>query len=297
MLKLCEYFRRDRKIGDIGIEIEAEFGARFPSTGNMPVTWGIKNDGSLVLNGREFYLLKPIKIEDVPAKVKKICEVVNSEDFDLIKDSPRTGVHVHVNVGDYGLLEYSTAITAYWLIENLMMHYCGDGVRPGNNYCWRLQDVEEAVDFITETFNAHEPFYVDGVRYLSQNLQATRQYCSVEYRGMRGTTDHEVISTWAKALHQLHKGARTFADPSKLFEWYENAPSDEVLSTFFPDMEDFVEQLKAIPNYLELMNETLDIVEQFAVGRNWARWLKAIEDRRGSPVIEADWSPRPINFN
>jgi hypothetical protein len=291
MLKLCDYFRKEKKTGDIGIEIEAEFGPRYPSSSLVPSAWGIKTDGSLALNGREFYLLKPIKIEDVPARTKKICELINGDDFDLIKNSPRTGVHVHVNVGDYSLLEYATAITSYWLIENLLMYYCGDGLRTGNNYCWRLTDVEGAVGNIVDAFDSPDPFYVDGIRYLSQNITCTRNYCSVEYRGMRGTTDHEVISTWAKALHELHKGARSFPDPDKLFEWYEATDCADILETFFAhaELEGFVQQLRDIPNYETLMRESLDMVEQFAVGMNWNRWSQRIESSWNPPVVADSW--------
>ena len=287
MLTLCRMLGNSRTIGRVGVEIEAEFmeATSAPGLSHTPSGWQSKNDGSLRYTGREFCTVRPWDLESIETKVKKLCDVLNEERFSLIKDSPRAGVHVHLNVCDYGINEYFCSVLGYWLLEDLLIKFCGEETRAGNLYCMRVSDTESIV---TQIFNALKSSSSSTLfsrqpwshRYYSQNLSSLKSKTSIEYRGMRGTTDHTIINTWIRALCAIHDKSKAFKTPDKLFSWYEdkalNNP-DDLLGTLFE--ESFVETLKGIEGYGDLVKTNLDLLDQFAFAhKDWETWQKKVEE-------------------
>jgi hypothetical protein len=209
MKKLNELLAKKQIKGDVGIEIECE-------GDNLQLIntdfWGSEDDGSLrgkFPNTRaEYVLKKPIVLE----KVKDALVELN----DKLKDSKlsfsyRTSVHVHVNV--LGLTEDQlfTMIYTYFLLEDVLFNYCGNG-RKANRFCLRLQDSDE-LSMLTLEMIHRGPVQTllaldeTSIRYSAINFAALTKYGSIEFRGMRGTADVETITTWASALVSIRNFA------------------------------------------------------------------------------------------
>lgn len=282
MFRICDYVNRTLVSGDVGIEIETEFRNEEIYNHSHPPGWSRKSDGSLRYLGLEWVSKGAFALGDVPTRVKKLCEFVNRPVYSIIPGSPRTSVHVHVNVGDLSPLQTITAATAYWLLENLLIKHCGEETREGHNYCQRLTDVEAAVEMLLNDLKSQRPFFGQMInfRYVSQNMSSIAKHSTIEYRGMRGLTDPDIISDWAISVHNLSRKALEFESPDKLFEWYERTPVASILDRLFP-LDSFKTALKTIPNWEGLMADNIDLVDSLAYAQDWPRWAKKIEDTYG----------------
>ena len=207
MKKLFQQLGLDAAIpGMFGIEIEAE-GQGMKKVANK--YWQTEDDGSLrgeYPTGRaEFVLKTPVVAEEVLPALDNLVKALQGAEFDF---SYRTSVHVHVNVQDLTTSQLLNFVYTYLLLEEPMMTYCGKA-RKGNRFCLRLRDAEGMLGVLDHMFTSGDGgFRVanDDVRYSAINLAALNKYGSVEFRGMRGNMDVNVIHTWTKALHKL----RTF---------------------------------------------------------------------------------------
>lgn len=203
------------KIGEIlGVNTEGLFGVEIECEGErlQPVTdanWNTVDDGSL--RGRfpdsrcEWVMAKPMSEARTIQALEKLIEFqrANRAKFDF---SFRTSTHVHVNVQDLEWEEYLAMIYTYLLIEEPLMDFCGEG-RKCNRFCLRLQDSEEIVDIISNMIYVGErsikAIRENDLRYAAINIGATRKYGSLEFRGMRGTLDINILKPWIKALGNL----------------------------------------------------------------------------------------------
>lgn len=219
MKKLFEIFRLPRAEGDVGIEIEVE-GARFPE--QVPPQWRSDVDGSLRGESREFILAKPIPFKQVKKALTDLEECLKAAKTKLTF-SFRTSVHVHINVQDLNMIQYQNFLYTYLLLEEPLMTYCGRE-RKGNRFCLRLQDAEGMLESFLPIFRDHEVGLKNvpnnQVRYSAVNIEATKKYGSLEFRGMRGNLDVETLDTWVSALHQLRDYAVKMESPVDIYDAY-----------------------------------------------------------------------------
>lgn len=194
--------------GTWGIEIEAEgSGMREVATKH----WRCEDDNSL--RGRwpesraEFVLKAPIPTSDVENALVELSKALPNAQF---KFSFRTSVHVHMNVSEFTKEEVCSIVYLYLLFEEPLINYCGQS-RKANRFALRLRDAEYAMECIKTMFsNVYDDWYRmpdDQMRYSSINLEAMRKYMSIEFRGMRGTMDKDVIVTWISLLNFIREYA------------------------------------------------------------------------------------------
>lgn len=219
MKKLYEILGQNRIKGDVGIEIEVEGKAL---TDNVDPRWNATVDGSLRGENREYVLRKPLPV----AEVKDVLESLQKnlkEAGSKLSFSFRTSVHVHVNVQDLTFPQYLNFLYAYFLLEEPLMTFCGKE-RKGNRFCLRLQDAEGMLDIYNKLFTRGEEAFHDippnQVRYSAMNIEATMKYGSLEFRGMRGNLEVDVIETWVKALCYLREFAKSVDNPTKVYDLY-----------------------------------------------------------------------------
>ena len=214
---------------DVGIEIECE-GDNLVEVNNA--FWKTVDDGSLrggYPNQRaEFVLKKPIPIKNVNAA---LTQLVKAQENAKLNFSFRTSVHVHVNIQGLTEPQLINMIYTYMLLEEAMMNYCGRD-RKGNRFCLRLADAEGILDAITYLithgikefmYNYHE----DQVRYSGLNLAAITKYGSLEFRGMRGNLDLNVLNTWCNALVNIRNYAMNVEKPRDIYDdFIEGTPTE-----------------------------------------------------------------------
>lgn len=207
--------------GDVGIEIEVE-GRNLPGNVNrlskeFTHYWNLERDGSL--RGEEnfeYILKKPLSLLNAEVALQVLNDQYE-KDGSVIDDSVRAGIHVHVNVQDMTVLQLLTFITCYYVVENVLTRFCGEG-RQGNHFCLRSQDAEYQVMAICNAIETKDWFRLrtDDIRYSAMNVSSLGKYGSVEFRAMRSTRDTRRIHKWASILHHMKEASKEFENPKEV---------------------------------------------------------------------------------
>ena len=291
-----QYLGRKDKPGDVGLELEVEADRPLPViTGD----WLSKEEGSLRGYSMEYVTNGPIACDENKfTKIKELTDVLNSPDLRVNKESPRTSLHVHVNIGRLTPNQTWTAASSYWLFENLLLEYCGTS-RKGNLFCLRAKDAEGSIRTCMNSLKQKTPFTslkTDIIRYASQNMNAIPKFGSIEYRGMRGTLDPEIIDTWSTQLYRCTRNASLqFSDPSELLDkYYSETNKKAFLERFFDP--GFVQRLTAIPGWVDLIDSNVDLLLEFAYYFNdWRKYQDRLEDHFSkNPIPLTDPSRLPL---
>lgn len=225
--------------GDVGIEIECE-GNNLHILNTL--CWKSEDDGSLrgeYPNSRAEYILKkPIPIDAVRGAMKEFHDHLPNAKFDF---SFRTSCHVHVNIQQLEYQELLAFMYAYLLIEEPMMQYCGQ-TRIGNRFCLRYADAEGLGDILYKMFSsdyqALRQIPRDVYRYAAMNVDAIDKYGSLEFRGMRGTADTDIIVTWSKALVNLREFSQKLGNPTEVFALFNHLGPEQFIKLALGDVAD-----------------------------------------------------------
>jgi len=271
---------------DVGIEIEVESKSTLPI--HPPKGWVHKEERSLRHYGIE-YVTDGTMSADSQEKLASIRDLIdylkNSASL-LIEDSPRTSVHVHVNVRDYTVLQMWTAAVAYWLLDNVLITYCGEEKRAGNHFCLRLKDAEGVLKYCYRCLSSYkEPFIAltEDIRYGSQNLSAVVTFGSLEYRGMRGTLHAGIINDWSNVLYSIVSKSRQYGTPSRLLdEFYRKGATEfvfSVLPTWFASL-----HILSQSDWKERVEENALLLCELAYFHSWELYEEQIEKYHKGPL-------------
>lgn len=223
MKNIATVIRKPVTAGDIGIEIEVE-GTRIPTYESE--VWKTVPDGSLRGESNEYVFQQPLPIGKVDEALKELDSVFK-KNRSTLTFSFRTSVHVHLNVSDLKPVQYLNTLYTALLLEQPMVNYCGD-TRINNRFCLRTSDAEGIVPILASVFrNIRNINHLDGnqIRYSAINIHATRKFGSIEFRGMRGTMDLNVLNNWCNAIYAIKQFALKFPNPLDIQDFYESLPS------------------------------------------------------------------------
>jgi hypothetical protein len=263
----------DRCEGKFGIEIETE-GENLPRSSPNPLfkkTWKIEVDGSLRgEDNAEYVLRKPCKEEDV-REVLGLLKEAGEANESVFDESIRAGVHIHLNIQSYTPLELLTFITTYYILEDLLVHWCGKE-RVGNHFCLRASDAEFVINKLLESCQKKDWRHLntEDIRYTALNLTSMFKYGSIEFRSMRSTKDLNDIETWIKLIAQLEKGARKFSNPKEVIHAISEMNGPSRFIEFV--MEDMAKELTRFGN-VSIM-EGMRYVQPIAFMIDWDKFNK-----------------------
>lgn len=165
-----------------GIEIEVEGVLDFPDNYNL---WRIVSDGSLRNNGVEF-VSQPITRDQVSVSVEEFYQWFRELGYVA---SPRTGIHVHVDVNPYTMEQVRSIAATYALMEPVIFKYFGLS-REENIYCipwYRSTDDLPAFRLAVERGRL---FYLeDSNKYSALNLMPIATFGTLEFRMFPTFTD------------------------------------------------------------------------------------------------------------
>ena len=181
---------------EIGIEIEIEgVGA---NSINLYEVWEPKEDGSLRNSGVE-YVSCPIKGKRISFALNQFFGSIN-KGFHF---SPRTSIHIHLNVLDLYPRQVGAIIMVHNVFEKLLYRFIG-GDRDKNNFCVPICESNTGDHFL-KTFLSEDyrPQSYEHIRYSGLNMDAIRKFGSLEFRHLGGTSDTFKIVKWINLIFRL----------------------------------------------------------------------------------------------
>ena len=211
-MKLREFLELRKTDGMFGVELEIE-GENLPD--HLPAAWCLTQDGSLRGNfptqAAEYVMIKPMSLASANLNIKRLTDHLQEVGAKPLF-SHRTSLHVHVNCQELTWDEYSAFLYTSLLMERVLLNFCGQS-RVGNRFCLRVTDAEGYLDDLRRLFKTGFRYFITGggnankIKYSSINVAPSKEYGSVEFRGMRGTVDRQVITAWIEALNAIRSYA------------------------------------------------------------------------------------------
>jgi len=176
-----------------GIEVEVENVPNPTIAHEYRPYWDITVDNSLRNNGVEFVSI-PLKCTQIEAALHQLnTSLPKDADF-----SPRTSVHVHMNVRDLSIEHITNLLLTYTAVEELLFDWAGE-TRTNNVFCVRLTDTDYVNMYRDFTENPRR--VVDRWnKYTALNFHPMECKGTVEFRHMEGTANSQRIMTWINLL-------------------------------------------------------------------------------------------------
>jgi hypothetical protein len=303
-LTIREIYGMKSRTDGVGIEVEVE--SKTPLPADIGGVWLVKTDDSLRDNAFEYVCRQPIKVgPDKIGHIKTLTDKLNVANNQLSM-SHRTSVHVHRNIQEFTPAQLWTAIIAYWMIEDPLLDYCGEG-RKGNLFCLPLSDCDGILTRVMQDLTSDRPFSSfnrENSKYGGQNLSNITTLGSVEYRSMRGTTDPEIIDRWSSMLHHIGEQAKVFGTPDALMDYYLESNKDELLNALLP--REFIDVVKASKNYVGLIKENvLRLCDLAYAEDDWLKWELKFKSNTPAPakksllnsLLQAQAMPSDFNLS
>jgi Putative amidoligase enzyme len=183
----------------VGIEVEVE-AAQHDRNPN-PNVWVSKGDGSLRNNGIE-WITVPIPARWAPAALDDLLGNCLSKSCCF---SPRTSIHVHVDMQKYETHQVMDVVLLYTLLESALYQYTGRG-RIKNIYCVPVFDTsmlrgQAGRGNLSSTLQGWS-------KYSGLNLLRLADLGTIEFRHMHGTFDSHKVAVWIRLLIKLCTFAR-----------------------------------------------------------------------------------------
>jgi len=231
-----------------GIEVEVE-GVPNP---NIKAThksyWNITEDPSLRNNGIEFVSM-PLRAEQIEYAMNQL----NASLPPTANFSPRTSVHVHMNVRDLTIDQILGLLLVYTATEELLFDWAGE-TRTKNVFCVRLTDTN-----YVEQYKNFQEVPQDVVhrwnKYTALNFNPIETKGTVEFRHMAGTADGHRILTWINILSCIKIYVKTFTS-SDIMQQLHMLNSTSQYEAFLMDV--FHEYTKYILPYKTSIQEKME---------------------------------------
>lgn len=253
------HLRLKKHEGDYGLEIETEvaksedypkgFFKEHTDEDNGKLVYKFKDslnthwighpDGSLRGFGMEYVLKKPLEISEV----NKALDIFEEETkkIPFIQGTPSTSVHVHLNVVKEGPIQLANFLTAYVLLESILVEFSGE-TRRSNLFALPVRCAEHSHRAIMSLFKKMEDrqksalaFSQEAYKYASINLSPLSKFGSVEIRPFRGTTNVSEIKAWVNIIDRLWVYAKSEGlYPNQIPTEYGKKGIDFMLDIFGP---------------------------------------------------------------
>ena len=173
----------------VGIEVEVENQAHRRATNAV---WQATGDGSLRNGGIEF-ISRPIPAMYAPGALKNLFG--DGLDGDCCF-SPRTSVHVHINMQDVPTEKVIDMLLVYGLFEKALFRYVGRA-RWRNIYCTPITETTLMGGISARGIRA------SWEKYTGFNILPLQQKGTVEFRHMHGTVDVKKLCVWIDLITKL----------------------------------------------------------------------------------------------
>lgn len=154
--------------------------------------WLVKGDGSLRNNGMEWITL-PIEARYTPIALQELLGEGLAKECCF---SPRTSIHVHLDMQKHTTTQVVDVVMLYTLMEDLLYRYTGRG-RAKNIYCVPIVDTSMLHALSQRTL---KQVLQNWAKYSGLNLLPLNTYGTIEFRHMHGTFDVTKVARWIRML-------------------------------------------------------------------------------------------------
>ena len=262
--------------GNVGMELEIESKYRLPDI----IGWNIHQEGSLRGDyACEYVSYEPFKYSVYKEHLNILLSSLSKFRKHIDENSIRTSFHVHFNVCNSTPVEIWTTAVLYWLLETPMMQYCGPS-RQGNRFCLRLKDAEAilrvaSADLLND-LHMSRPFtaFRNNIRYGAMNLSSINKFGSLEFRGMRGTLDYDILINWMTGLERIVE-QKVFTSPSEVLNYYINKGAQALLDKVF-DNHFFNKYINTAKNYDKEILLSAGLLTDIAYIHDWKEYEESI---------------------
>jgi hypothetical protein len=186
----------------LGVEVEVE--RLYNGTKAIPF-WVVKEDGSLREEGKEYITF--------PSDSQKTYNALTYL-FGHLKQlnpsynfSPRTSIHVHVNIRDMSFSEVASVVLLYLTVEGLFYKFVGRD-RDKSVFCVPIQSSTLPHTFLQDINVAPIVNTARVSKYMGLNLLASDGLGTLEFRHMPGTDDVDKINLWITLILHLFRVAQ-----------------------------------------------------------------------------------------
>lgn len=271
----------------VGIEVELEGLPRpyyaYQEEGRLDPYWNSVEDGSLRRSSRghgvEFVFNTPMFGKDVVDAL----EVLHREVGDAVP-SPRTSVHVHLDVRDMDFNQLVKLLCVYLVIEPIFFHQV-DPSRKNNPYCVPLRScrryIKNLARGLSGTSNGNFISSIaqhSGYKYTALNVLPITSQGSIEFRHKEGTTDVPELLRWINMILSLKKYAMSS----------EEVLTEDSLDSALDDLPSFVREVFPVEGLVPDLERVAERYSHMA-GMS-AKTLLML--RESSPPL-----PQEFNFN
>ena len=253
--------------GEIGIEVEVE-GQNLPK--GFPSYWNYVVDPSLRGESAEYVLKKPAT-RDTFKNYLKYLEKNLTADPVKIKNSPRTSVHVHINMNDRTMVQVYNYICLYLVLEDLLIQHISPE-RNGNLFCLKASDAEALIDMLVKAANTRIWGPDENIfRYSSCNVCAIEKFNSLEFRAMRGTISADEISEWVNILLAIKDVAVEYKDPTEISGEFSILGPEGFIRKVLPEYAGIIQNQIG---WRERMWNNLRLVQEIIYSTDWGQQKK-----------------------
>lgn len=211
----------------VEIELEGELPQEMPSS--LP-NWLVIPEGSL-RGGWEYIFKRPTALVSAKQNVTALYEYLKEY---LVTTSIRTSTHVHVSVLDYTHLQIYQIVSAYYLLEEVLVRTQPE-TRQSNLFTLRMSDAEGIFDGLIRSVQSGKFFFQFNLaqfKYGACNLASPSRRGSLEFRFLQAFTEAQPIINWLDIFDSLVAyGAETPID--KILNDYDGLSTRSFLSGIF----------------------------------------------------------------
>jgi Putative amidoligase enzyme len=190
-----------------GIEVEIE-NIKNSVPANLAPYWAWTEDGSLRNNGIEF-VSKPLCGDEAIVALDALYKWLNKVGATC---SPRTSVHMHVNMQDYTMETLWNILMLYIVYERVLYDFIGND-REKNNFCIPLYSYPRTFDFISNFYINPLTAVSSWLKYTGLNLKPLTNssnkpgFGTIEFRHFSGSKDVLKVGTWVNIILSLVRTA------------------------------------------------------------------------------------------
>jgi len=162
--------------------------------------WEIHEEGSIT-NGAEYVLKTPMDLGKACHAVDWLFDELRDKYQAVLKESPRTSVHIHINASDWSLGRLKKSLPILAAAEPFLVEMSGRH-RRGNLFCLSRLDAPFGWKQVINLAAGAQ--YISGdTHYCGINFKPLYGHGSIEFRMMRGLTTAADVQDWLFTLDAL----------------------------------------------------------------------------------------------